>query len=153
MPKSRVSRKKLFREFSKIDSKFIQENGLKNISFLYKDAKENQELGRAELEFLFFVYDLEFFTIRYVSQALGKSEQALRKRLIFKLVNDGFLYKHFDKLTPKHSVEAYYFREETKYNYRVRYAMTQRGRIIIARLYRKMRGGEQFTSLPDVRNP
>ena len=67
MPKSTVSRSKKFREFSKIQKKYIKENGLKNLHLLYVDAKQNYDLGKAEIDFMFFVYDLEFWTLRYLS--------------------------------------------------------------------------------------
>ena len=144
MPKSRVSRKKLFREFSKIDPKFIQRNDLKYITFMYRDAKDNHDLNPAEVDILLFTYDLEFFTISYVSKAMGKSQKQLRERLVFRLVNEGYLYKHFDKLTPSQKGQDQFFREETKYNYRVRYAITQKARLLVARFYRKIYGEEPF---------
>tara|TARA_R110000751_G_scaffold33514_1_gene83511 strand:+ start:1037 stop:1474 length:438 start_codon:yes stop_codon:yes gene_type:complete len=142
--KSYTSRKKLFREFAKKESKDIPYTNLKNIHFLYKEAKDIHELGRAELDFIMFIYDYEFFTIEHIAKALNKSESRMRKRLIYKMVSDGWVYKHFDKLTPSASVEDSYFRDETKYNYRVRYAITQRGRLVVTRLYRKMNGEEPF---------
>ena len=44
-------------------------------------------------------------------------------------MNKGYIYKHFDKLTPSDTYEDHLFRDETKYNYRVRYAITQKARI------------------------
>lgn len=154
MPKSRVSRKKLFREFSKIDKKFIQENNLKNIRLMYEDAKENHGLNRPEVDFMMFVYDLEFFTIQYVAKNMGRSALQMQRKIIFPLQNRDLLYKHFNKLTPTTSVQDAFFRDETKYNYRVRYALTQRARLIVARLYRKMRGEEPFkVSWIDAQRP
>ena len=142
--KSYASRKKLFREFSKKDSSEVAYTNLKNLHFLYQEAKKNHELGRAQLDFLMFIYDYEFFTIEHIANALNKSESRMRKRLIYQMVNDGWVYKHFDKLTPSANVEDAYFRDETKYNYRIRYAITQRGRLVVTRLYRKMNGEEPF---------
>lgn len=146
MPKSTVSRKKKFREFSKIDKKYIQENGLKNLHKLYIDAKQNYNLGKAEVEFLFFVYDLEFWTLRYVAEAMGKSKKKLSDRVVYPLMREGYIYKHFDKLTPSNTMEDHYFRDETKMNYRVRYALSQKGRLLVARYYRKMRGEERWVT-------
>ena len=66
MPKSTVSRKKLFRDASKLNKKFLNKNFLKNISLIYRDLRQNKGLTRGDLDILFFVYDLEFFTIAYV---------------------------------------------------------------------------------------
>jgi len=52
MPKSRVDRKKRFREFSKINKKFVKENYLKNLTYLYRDAKNNYSLTRPEVDFI-----------------------------------------------------------------------------------------------------
>lgn len=144
MAKSRVSRKKLFREFSKVEKKHLHANHLKNLHYMYLDAKQNSDLGKAELDFLFFIYDLEFWTIKYVADAMGKSATKLAERTIYPLANRGWIYKHFDKLTPSQTMEDHFFREETKMNYRVRYAITQKGRLLVARLYNKMDGKDSF---------
>jgi hypothetical protein len=149
MPKSRVSRKKLFREFSKIDPKFIQRNDLKNITFLYMDAELNYGLNSTDIEFLFFVYDLEFWTMDYVGKTMMRSKEQLRKKQLYKLKELGLVYKHFDKLSPSNAEQDMFFRDENKFNYRVRYALSQKGRLLVARLYRKMNGEEPFRlSLP-----
>jgi len=154
MPKSTVSRKKKFREFSKIDKRYITENGMKNLHFLYLDAKATMDLGKAEVDILFFIYDLEFWTIAYLSDAMDKSHKKLADRYIYKLLREGWIYKHFDKLTPSQNMEDHFFRDETKMNYRVRYAITQKGRLNVARLYRKMRGEEPFSlSSPSEQRP
>jgi len=62
----------------------------------------------------------------------------LANRTIYPLMRRGFLYKHFDKLTPSAELEDHLFREETKYNYRVRYALTQKGRLLVQRFYHSL---------------
>ena len=153
MPKSTVSRKKKFREFSKIDKRYIQENHLKNLHYMYLDAYENYGLGKAPLDFMLFIYDLEFWTIDYVAGAMNKSRNKLQQRIVYPLLKEEWIYKHFDKLTPSQNMEDHFFREETKYNYRVRYALSQKGRLMVARMYRKMRGEEPFNYEPYERNP
>ncbi len=154
MPKTTVSRKKLFREFSKIDPKFIQRNDLKYLTFLYRDMKENYGLGAAEVELLLFAYDLEFWTIEYLAKGMMRSETQLRKKQIYKMVNDGFIYAHFEKLTPNNKeVAAAFFREETKFNYRVRYALTQKARLLVSRMYRKLYGEEPLKVSSTVPEP
>ncbi len=53
-------------------------------------------------------------------------------------MKQGLVYKHFDKLTPSDTLEDHLFREETKYNYRVRYAITQKARLLVQRFYREL---------------
>lgn len=144
MPKSRVSRKKLFREFSKIDPKFILRNDLKHVTFMYRDAKENHDLNPTELDILLFTYDLEFWTIDHLADAMMRSKKQIIKRYMHSLKAKGYIYNHFEKLTPSHKEEDMFFREETKYNYRVRYAITQKARLLVSRMYRKMYGEESF---------
>jgi DNA-binding MarR family transcriptional regulator len=145
MPKSRVSRKKLFREFSKIDPKFIQRNDLKYITFLYRDMKDNFGLNTTEVEILLFAYDLEFWTIDHLAEAMMRSSAQLKKKNIYKMVKEDLIYPHFNKLTPQNSeLSAQFFREENKFNYRIRYALTQKARLLVARMYRKLYGEEPF---------
>lgn len=133
-----------------MDSKFLKDNFLRYIHFMYVDAKQNYGLGKPEVDFLMFAYNLEFFTISYAASALGKSQKQFRERVIFKMVREGFLYKHFDKLTPRKDVVDQFFREENKFNYRVRYALSQKGRLFVATMLRRMRGEEPFRiSSPD----
>ena len=62
----------------------------------------------------------------------------LANRVIYPLVKKDLLYKHFDKLTPSSEMDDHLFREETKYNYRVRYALTQKGRLLVQRFYHNL---------------
>ena len=55
--------------------------------------------------------------------------------MIYPMVKQDLIYKHFDKLTPSRELEDHMFREETKFNYRVRYALTQRARLLVQRFY------------------
>jgi len=50
----------------------------------------------------------------------------------------GYIYKHFDKLTPSKEMDDHMFHEETKFNYRVRYALTQKGRLLVQRFYNSL---------------
>ena len=136
MPKSTVKKTKLFREVSKLSGKYVKSNHLKNLrsatdSFL----DSNADLTRSYLNLLLFLYDLEFFTISWVAENYGMYKKNLADRMIYPLVASGYLYKHFDKLTPSQTLEDHLFRDETKYNYRVRYAMSQKGRLAVQRFY------------------
>ena len=51
-----------------------------------------------------------------------------------------YIIKHFDKLTPSDTYEDHLFRDETKYNYRVRYGLTQKARLLVQRFYRELEG-------------
>ena len=86
--------------------------------------------------FLLWAYDLEFWTLRYAAEEYDYSEKKLSERIVFELVNQGYVYKHFDKMTPSQTMEDHLFREETKYNYRVRYGITQKARLLVQAFYK-----------------
>jgi hypothetical protein len=140
MPRSRVPKKRLFREFSPQDKKYILRNYLKNIKSVKRKVNKEYDISFSMVEFLLWGYDLQFFTIRYAAKGLGMNEHNTANRFIYPLVNKGYLYKHFDKLTPSQTFEDHLFREETKMNYRVRYALTQKARLLVQRIYKELEG-------------
>lgn len=87
---------------------------------------------------MLWAYDLEFFTLDYASQDYGMAKQNIADRLVYPLMREGYIHKYFDKLTPSQTYEDHLFREETKFNYRVRYALTKRARLMVQRFYRKL---------------
>ena len=139
MPKSTVRKTRLFREFSKLPEKYVKHNYLKNLrSATNEFLDSNPDLTKSYLQLLLFLYDLEFFTIDYVASEYGMNKKNLADRMIYPLVLAGYLYKHFDKLTPSQTLEDHLFRDETKYNYRVRYALSQKGRLAVQRFYNSL---------------
>lgn len=142
MPKGRVAKSKLFRDFSYIKEKWIKDNYLKNWTIVMNDMLSRYELSDKELRFMIFVYDLEFFTLDWIAAKYQYEKRNVGRRLVYPLMKKGYIYKHFDKLTPSDTMEDHLFRDETKYNYRVRYALSQNGRLVVSRFYRKMAGEE-----------
>ena len=139
MPRSTVKKTKLFREVSKLPAKYVKSNHLKNLrsatdSFL----DSNPDLTKSYLNLMLFLYDLEFFTISWVAENYGMYKKNLADRMIYPLVASCYLYKHFDKLTPSQTREDHLFRDETKFNYRVRYALSQKGRLAVQRFYNSL---------------
>lgn len=140
MPKSQVKKSKLFRESSKLPEKYVKHNYLKNLrnaTDVFLDS--NPDLTKSYLHLMLFLYELEFFTVAWVAKNYGMHKKNLADRMIYPLVASGYLYKHFDKLTPSQTLEDHLFREETKYNYRVRYAMSQKGRLAVQRFYTSLK--------------
>ena len=139
MPKSTVRKSRLFREVSRLPEKYVKQNHLKNLRSATNDFLDGHpDLTKSYLYLLLFLYDLEFFTIDYVASEYGMNRKNLADRMIYPLVASGYLYKHFDKLTPSQTLEDHLFRDETKYNYRVRYAMSQKGRLAVQRFYNSL---------------
>ena len=138
MPRSKVPKKRMFRDFSLQDKKYIKRNNLKRLKQIRHKVQKEWEVSFAELEFLLWGYDLQFFTIDYASKDLDYNKTNLSNRIIYPLQAKGLLYKHFDKLTPSQTMEDHLFRDETKYNYRVRYALTQKARLLVQAFYREL---------------
>ena len=138
MPKSKVEKKKLFRDFSKLHQRYVKRNYLKNLRGKIKDFCRRYDIFEKELMFMLWGYDLEFWTLDYASKEYGYSKGHIGERLVFPLVKEGYVYKHFEKLTPSQTMEDHIFREETKMNYRVRYALTQKARLLVQSFYREL---------------
>ena len=138
MPKSRVQKKRLFRDFAPQDKKYILRNHLKRLKQVKHKISNTTDLKWSEVEFLLWGYDLQFFTIDFASKDLGMNKNNTQNRFIYPLVKKEYLYKHFDKLTPSQTYEDHLFRDETKYNYRVRYALTQKARLLVQKVYREL---------------
>ena len=138
MPKSKVPKKRMFRDFSRQDKKYIKRNDLKRLKQMRQKVMSQWEISFSDLEFLLWGYDLQFFTIDYAAQDLEMNKTNLSNRIIYPLQRAGYLYKHFDKLTPSDTYEDHLFRDETKYNYRVRYGLTQKARLLVQKFYRDL---------------
>jgi hypothetical protein len=140
MPKSKVPKKKLFREFSRLNQRYVKRNYLKNLRSVLLSTQSNNDVFQKEIMFMMWAYDLEFWTLDYASKEYAVSKKKMSERTVFPLVKEGYIYKHFDRLTPSGTYEDHLFREETKYNYRVRYALTQKARLLVQRVYRGLEG-------------
>ena len=138
MPKSKVPKKRMFRDFSRQDKKYIKRNNLKRLKQMRQKVRSQWEISFSDLEFLLWGYDLQFFTIDYAAQDLEMNKTNLSNRVVYPLQRAGYIYKHFDKLTPSDTYEDHLFRDETKYNYRVRYGLTQKARLLVQRFYREL---------------
>lgn len=141
MPKSEVSKKKLFRESSRLNQRYVNRNYLKHLRRELVKEKEKGILFQTEIYFLLWAYDLEFWTLQYAADDFGYSPKKIGERIVYPLMQEGYIYKHFDKLTPSDTYEDHLFREETKFNYRVRYALTQKARMFIQAFYRRLEKG------------
>lgn len=137
--KSKRSQRKKMREFAKLRSyEYNQErNQLKKLDTAIKYMRDEHQINYPTLMMMLFCYDLEFWTADYVSEELGRSPKKVREVFIYPAMHNDLVYKHFDKLSPsKMTPEEQLFYEETKMSYRVRYALTQKARLLIQSFYR-----------------
>lgn len=142
MPKSRVGKSRMFREYSRIKPRYINHEGMQNIYMATRYFDEVLDLRSNNLHMMCYMYELEFFTLKHISEKFNRHEGGVARRNFPQLKNADLIYKHFDKLTPSDTREDHIFRDETKYNYRVRWGLTQKGRMYVSRYYRMCNGTE-----------
>ena len=75
-------------------------------------------------------------TADYVAEQLNRSSKKVKELFIYPAMHRDLVYKHFDRLSPgKMTHEEHLFYEESKMSYRVRYALTQKARLLIQKFY------------------
>jgi|SRR5210317_1057396 hypothetical protein len=136
------SRKGMFRDFKMREQKNLSRTYLKYIRLVYRDVSVNYNLKESHINFLLFASDYEFFTLDHMSEAYFYHKIKFAQRIIFPLQNLGYIYKYYDKLSPTKYEEAIF--DESQMRYRVRYALTQKARLMIQKIYRKLEGEEQI---------
>ncbi len=139
MPKSKNSKKKIFREFSKLNQIYVKRNYLKNLRNVMADTKEGSGVSTAFIYFMLWAYDLEFFTMKYVADEYGYQENKVGQRLVYPLQREGYIYKYFNRFD-KNTYDYQMFKERgmSRMQHRTRYCLTQKGRLFVQRVYRAM---------------
>lgn len=137
MPKSRVANKRKYREFSKMKKHFLGPNNfMKNARTKIADLAKKHDITRGQIEFMCWCYDLEFFTKRYAMQEFRISEGKIRDNYLTPLTQKDFLYIHFDRKSISRDTEKrQMFQIQNSTSYRYRYALTQKGRLMVSRYY------------------
>jgi len=137
------TRKGMFRDFKKREVDRLGSNYNKYHRLAVRDIVGSTDLGESELNFLIFIYDYEFFTIDHISDSYFYSKLKLARKLVYPLNKKEYLFKYYDKLAPK-EYEAAMF-DEGRFGYRIRYAISQRGRLLVQKYYRKIEGLDQIS--------
>jgi hypothetical protein len=135
MRKRDYNKRFMFRDFLLKSKEKTSKNTLHNIKTFKNSFCKKNDISFAHLEFLFWAYNYEFFTISHASKSINMTRNGLADRYIYPLTSSGYLFKYFDRLT-KPEYENQLFREDTKFNYRVRYAISQKGINLVDRFYR-----------------
>ena len=89
MPKSKIPKGRMFRDFALQDSKYIKRNYLKNFKTVKHKMIESSGLRFSHIEFLLWGYDLQFFTIDHAAKELDMNKTNLSNRVIYPLVRKG----------------------------------------------------------------
>ena len=122
------------REFNKLNARYVSSNYLKKLKRALSYTKDKHDVTFNECMFLLKFYEYEFFTLRHAAKALEQNEKKLYERVFTPLRRKGLLDRHYDK-TDMTMLDAMF---EEKNNYRVRYALTQRARILVQQFYRNI---------------
>lgn len=133
------------REFNKLRryEYNYERNYLRQLDLAVKKMTEDHNISQSWLFIMLHAYELEFWTAAYLAESMNRSERVLKVKFIYPSMKEDLVYKHFDKLSPgKMTIDQQLFYDENKYNYRVRYALTQRGRLLVQRFYRILEGEE-----------
>jgi hypothetical protein len=144
MKKKDKLRKNVFRDF--VLKKGMEFNYLQQLKNMKRRVNDEYPVTFGELEFLLWGADFEFWTLNFASKQLSMYKKKMAERVVYPLVNKGYVYKFYDKLTTAGKYEDFLFREETKFNYAVRYALTQKGRNLVAKFYRELESYPSITS-------
>ena len=137
------SKKSMFRDFKMRNPESITRSYLKYIRLVQRDIAGNYDVTESQMNFMIFAYDYEFFTLDKISNDYFVSKAQTAKKIIYPLQTAGYIYKYYDKLSPTGYEEAMF--HENKYQYRVRYALTQKARLLVQKFYRKLEGEEQIS--------
>ena len=131
-----------FREFKYRDESTLNKSYLKYYALVMRDMVKNYNVTESRMRFLLFAYDYQFFTIDHISESFCYNKLGMGEKIIYPLVKQDLIYKYFNRLTPTTHQAAMF--EQTRYNYKVRYALTQKARLLVQRFYRKLEGEEQI---------
>ena len=82
-----------------MDSRHVKRNYLKYYRSVKLEFCDSKDISSSHLDFLVWAYDLEFFTKDFASEDYDMSKKKLGERVLYPLMNMGFIYKHFDRLT------------------------------------------------------
>jgi hypothetical protein len=131
-----------FREFKYRDESTLNKSYLKYYPLVMRDMVKNYNVTESRMRFLLFAYDYQFFTIDHISESFFYNKLGMGEKIIYPLVKQDLIYKYFNRLTTTTHQAAMF--EQSRYNYKVRYALTQKARLLVQRFYRKLEGEEQI---------
>ena len=139
MPKSRTSKKKSNRDFLMRKEKYIGDNYLKYFDLSIKHFVAVTEYTRAELMFMLFAYDYEFFTLEHIAESYGRSKQQLYMKVVNPLKNKGAIENYYNNGTSTKIIDSV-----LHIDYKTaRISLSTKGRHAVQRFYRMIDGREE----------
>lgn len=139
---TKIKKQFMFREFLYKDKETRGSNYLKYHKMVKKSVVDEHDINNSILDFLVWAYDLEFFTTRYACKDLKMRQSNYYERVIMIALRKGLIYHYFKRMDSFKTFEDAQFREDGGHSYRVRYALTQRGRMVVKKFYDRLQKGE-----------
>ena len=138
MPKSKVHKKKINREFLPLQGKYVRHNDMKYLSLAIRDMVNHTDLTRAELEFMLYTYDLEFFEITWAANTYNQSRKKVYERIILPLKKKGYITEYYNHQSEE-DVQMFSLRRTAS-----KLSLSHKGRHAVQRFYRKVYGEEDI---------
>jgi len=140
MPKSRTHKKKKNREFLMLNDKYVKSNYIKWLDLAVKHITKVTDLTQAELYFLLFAYDYEWFTKSKIAEDYGRSEKKLYENILLPLRKKGYLENYYNHGKTSADIEQSLGITHTP----DKIGMAHKGRHAVQRFYRMLDGSEDI---------
>lgn len=138
------------REFAMLQKKYVNNNYLKYWKLVKIDICHHYDVRLRDLEAMLFMYDYEFFTLRHICGAMDMESHSFRTKTLYPMQNNGYVEKVYELGNPvKSKSEPVYFKR-SRTDRRARYSLTQKGRLLVQRVYKKLEGRESI-KMPNKR--
>ena len=119
--------------------KYIGDNYLKYFDLSIKHFVAVTEYTRAELMFMLFAYDYEFFTLEHIAESYGRSKQQLYMKVVNPLKNKGAIENYYNNGTSTKIIDSV-----LHIDYKTaRISLSTKGRHAVQRFYRMIDGREE----------
>ena len=75
----------MFRDFKMRDPERMNKSYNKYHKLVVRDIVDNHDVTEAQLNFMLFIYDYEFFTLDHISESYFYSKTKLARRIVYPL--------------------------------------------------------------------
>lgn len=134
------------REYAILPARDIARNYLKYLRHVQLDVCQKFELTPGQFQFLLFIYDLEFFTLMYARTHFASiSDNKMRLLYTKPLLDAGIIDVYVNKQSLKSDMRQM-FGISSGEGYAARYALSQKGRLLVQKIYRKLEGREAINA-------
>lgn len=134
------------REYAILPAKNILRNYLKYLRHVQVDICTQYELTPSQFQFLLFIYDLEFFTLVYARTHFAPiSDNKMRLIYTKPLMNKGLIDVYISRQSVTEE-DKQLFMLDKGIGYGARLALSQKGRLLVQKIYRKLEGKEAINA-------